>query len=214
VTRTVVPFSVGLLLCWGPWVIRNYKVLNAFVPFTTNAGDVFYLANSPGATGGYVELTDRDYWTRVMDEVQLSRMRTARALEWIKSNPYRFLQLGVRKFFLLMEEDHYGFYFTLRWPHPERKALYAGLLMLSNAWWIGVWSVIITSAGRLRLALRSHRDEVLLLLSLLMLTTGVHTVFQSGSRYHIPMLPAVIFLAVTAATRPSEGPLLEDSASR
>jgi len=34
----------------APWTYRNWRVLHAWVPISTNGGDVFYRANNPLAT--------------------------------------------------------------------------------------------------------------------------------------------------------------------
>lgn len=45
-------YALGVVLVFAPWVARNYHVLHAFVPVTTNSGEVFWRGNNPEASGG------------------------------------------------------------------------------------------------------------------------------------------------------------------
>jgi hypothetical protein len=57
----------------APWSMRNYSILKEFVVISTNGGDVFYRANNPLATGGYVQRGEKD-----LD----ARSRRSRTLAW------------------------------------------------------------------------------------------------------------------------------------
>lgn len=46
-----VGFLLAFLLTLSPWALRNYRILHAFVPFTTNGGTTFWDANNPKSLG-------------------------------------------------------------------------------------------------------------------------------------------------------------------
>lgn len=49
----VLAIGVGVLLVLVPWVIRNERCFNEFIPLTTNAGINLYIGNNPWSTNGY-----------------------------------------------------------------------------------------------------------------------------------------------------------------
>lgn len=53
VTRVAL-IVIGLTCIVGPWTLRNYYVLDALVPISSNGGMVLLKANNPAANGGAV----------------------------------------------------------------------------------------------------------------------------------------------------------------
>jgi len=47
--RSVLGFVVALLLVLSPWIVRNYRLLHAFIPLATHGGTTFWDANNPNA---------------------------------------------------------------------------------------------------------------------------------------------------------------------
>jgi 4-amino-4-deoxy-L-arabinose transferase-like glycosyltransferase len=74
----------------APWSMRNYSVLKEFVAISTNGGDVFYRANNPLATGGYVQRGEKDLDALGLGEVERSRMGYELGKTWIRQNPGAF----------------------------------------------------------------------------------------------------------------------------
>ncbi len=85
---------VGIL--WGGWVVRNYIVFDAFIPFTTQGGNAYYgiyndtSAQLPdGFFGSWINRlppvpsSTRDAWS----EVDLDRLGKSLAFDWIKAHP-------------------------------------------------------------------------------------------------------------------------------
>ena len=71
--------------------MRNYVAFNGFIPLTTSTGGNLHGGNNEGADGGYV--SSEPYVLPEVGEIESDRVLTARALEWIKLNPIRFLKL-------------------------------------------------------------------------------------------------------------------------
>lgn len=84
-----------------PWTVRNWRVHNAFVPFTTATGINLYSSYCPpeGKKFGFTAYDDivnysGSFYT---EEVERSRFLTRKAIEYIKSNPDKLLRLEILK---------------------------------------------------------------------------------------------------------------------
>jgi len=110
--------------CVLPWTIRNYVVLRAFVPVSTNGGVTLFISNNPWSVGGgsfdwaivgwpvqEAEAKFRalgverpadelpsgiNYW-KELGEVGSDRRYTELALSWIRADPGAFVRLIPRK---------------------------------------------------------------------------------------------------------------------
>jgi hypothetical protein len=176
------PLLLGAMLVLTPWAVRNYIVLGEFKLISTNGGDVLYRANNPLATGGYIGRGEVDL--SVLPEVERDRVAKALAFSWIKENPKRFAELLIEKQLLFMGDDAYGIYATFRAEGSARNSIaYTALKLGANAWWLIVWLLI---------AALIIRGESMGVASYLMFgwlyLYGVHTIFESGGKYHVPML--------------------------
>jgi 4-amino-4-deoxy-L-arabinose transferase-like glycosyltransferase len=75
-----------------------------FLPFATNAGQTFYGANNPLATGGWIEVNDHpELLASIPPAVRRSPSAFSKAqqqlgVKWIRQNPAAFLRLLPRKF--------------------------------------------------------------------------------------------------------------------
>ncbi len=111
-----------------PWTIRNYVVLDAFVPINTKAGwdffqhnhsDIYYiirnLSDEPGEDEADRLATDENGH---IDELKLGKVCQRLALKWIVQNPHIFIFKGVRMqwnlysmertFFVNLRQGYYG----------------------------------------------------------------------------------------------------------
>jgi hypothetical protein len=180
----------------APWTARNYRVLGAFVPVATNGGEVLYRANNPLATGEYVKVGEVDLW--VLPELEAHRQGMALAKQWIAAHPKEFVVLAGRKQAYFLEDDAIGVYESFNRGHvgePVPIAVYFLLKAACNAFWWLLWAVL---AACLVLTMRDREGRgtaVVILLPFLYLY-GIHSIFESGPRYHQPGDP---FVAVCAA---------------
>ena len=195
---------VVMLAVIAPWTARNYAVLSAFVPISTNSGLVFYSANNPEATGGYTSTMTRDLPAEyVKDEVQANRLGMQWGKEWILKHPFEFLRLVLSKQRILMGNDSAGAYLTLTrfvdaTPpiNPELKSLSGFAKVSSEVWWILIWMLCAVGLWRHRAFWLNSAGATTLLWAILYIVT-VHSVFESQPRHHIPILG---FLSLVAAS--------------
>lgn len=117
----LIPSRVGVLalvaaILVAPWVIRNYSVFGAFIPFRSNLGLELAMGNADGATGkSYVVAhphADRGECDRLLrhGEVAYMKLRQQETIDWISSHPGRFLQLTAAriKMFWFPGTEMYG----------------------------------------------------------------------------------------------------------
>ena len=187
--------AAGMALVIVPWMIRNQEVLGRFV-LGTNGGVVFYRGNNPVSTGGF-NLGNRPM--KHMGELEASDTGDRWGKEWIRENPGRFLALAVRKQILFLGDDAVGVYETLKRGLGRDGALYAGLKLLASGWWWALWLLILLGlSGWWRTQVTLPAGLLLLLLSFLCIWTS-DSVFESGSRHHVPLVGAVAVLAGLSA---------------
>ena len=90
-----------------PWAVRNSHVFGETVLISTNGGATLLTGNNPSADGSYMEndplVAQRNFSVR--DQVEADRRARTLALNWIKENPGRFVQLMPRKIWHLWAKD-------------------------------------------------------------------------------------------------------------
>ncbi|MFL6262964.1 MAG: glycosyltransferase family 39 protein [Thermoanaerobaculia bacterium] len=189
--------GAGMLLVILPWTWRNYQVLHTPVLVTSCGGDVFYRANNPLATGGWIANGERPL--RQYDELTRSRLGYQWAKEWIRANPDKFLLLSLDKQVLFLGDDAVGFYETLKRGLGIGGKPYALAKLGSNLYWIGIWALVL-AALFLRWPTDWHRrPEVMLFLLTILYFWAIDSVFESGARHHTPLAGLLAILAASLA---------------
>jgi len=93
-----------------PWTIRNYIVLNAFIPVSYNGAYVLYINNNSQNThGGYMPIENVEPTESLLRElselkipygqidVRASSAYQKAAVNWIINNPKKFIELGIKR---------------------------------------------------------------------------------------------------------------------
>jgi 4-amino-4-deoxy-L-arabinose transferase-like glycosyltransferase len=189
--------GAGMLLVILPWTWRNYQVLHTPVLITSCGGDVFYRANNPLATGGWIKDGERPL--KQYDELTRSRLGYQWAKEWIRANPDKFLLLSLKKQVFFLGDDAVGFYETLKRGLGIGGKAYAVAKLGSNVYWIGIWALVLTALF-LRWPTDWHRGpEVMLFLLTILYFWAIDSVFESGARHHMPLAGLLAILAASLA---------------
>lgn len=192
--RRILVVIVAMAAVILPWTLRNRRVLHAWVPISTNGGDVFYRANNPLATGGFTLNGEQDLYA--LDEVSRNKIGFRLGVRWIRANPAKFLALGIRKQILFLGDDGQGAFETLRRGLGLGGNQYLAWKGISNLYWWMVWiSIVLVLCARWQSFLSQDALFLTLLIAVLYLY-GIHSVFESGAKYHEPLMG---FLAVIAA---------------
>lgn len=210
--RGIVPgvlLVAGAALVIAPWTVRNHQVFGTVVVLSTNGGSNLYRANNPLATGGYTKRGEVDL--SALDELAQDREGKRLGAEWIRANPGPFARLAVEKQIRFLGDDAGGVYNTLKVGRASADPLvFAGLKGAANAWWLAIWSVLaaaVIARARSGVPLPRHaRLPIWLWLYL----QGIHGVFESTGKYHVPVewvLPVMagVYLCAGAGRRAGSG---------
>ncbi len=143
-------FAVAALML-APWILRNYRVQGAFVPFTTQTGTALVDANNRIVATqpeyyGFALSWERqipeyvDLYSSVSNEVNLSNMGVKLYKQWMRANPDKWWYLTESKFrrfwtpFLQQSNQFNRFAMLLSWgtvlilfTGPFLVTLYRGL---------------------------------------------------------------------------------------
>lgn len=168
-----------------PWMIRNYHVFHAFVPFRTNFGAELYMGNNPTSNGlpwgktvnGVYQVTR---YTQ-MGEYRYAKEQGELAKAWIHSHPKRFLELSLLRF--------YCFWSAV--PHAQTKHWF--LVLVRN---INFCLPNILAFLGLALSLKRRRPAAWLLLWAFILLPLTYYFVTPGARFRCPLEPLIVILAV------------------
>jgi 4-amino-4-deoxy-L-arabinose transferase-like glycosyltransferase len=178
-----------LLLVVLPWCVRNSLAFGQPMGVSNEGGLALWIGNNPRATG--ILVTDYRYYAEegkylfreenFATSTDRAKAYRAAAIEFILSQPGRFLHLAFERFLQF-------------WKIFSPRVSFAANVITA------------TSFGSLLpfffLRLLSHgwrRGPDLLLALLIASQTGLHTVFTSVVRYRIPVESMIIVLAVAGA---------------
>jgi 4-amino-4-deoxy-L-arabinose transferase-like glycosyltransferase len=95
---------VLLLVTFGPWPIRNARLLHAFIPLRSNLGFELWKGNRPDMTGldddsVYPPKNPAEYRAyATLGEVAYMRIKNELAMQEIKARPGEFVRLTLRRF--------------------------------------------------------------------------------------------------------------------
>ena len=200
-TMRLTAIVVAMAAVIAPWSIRNYWVIDEFVVISTNGGDVFYRANNPLATGGYIERGEKDLWELDVGEVERSRIGYELGKTWIRQNPDAFLALAMKKQILFLGDDAIGAYESLKRARDSNTLAYIGAKAVSNAFWILLWLTILAGWYARKDVFGDPRIAIMPLAVLYLF--AIDSVFESGGRHHVPLMGVLAVLAtiIIAPTR-------------
>lgn len=189
--------GLGVAIVILPWTWRNYQVTGVPILVSANGGSVFYRANNPLATGGWIPQGERSL--AGYDELTADRLGYQWGKEWIRENPGPFLRLALKKQILFLGDDAVGLYEIKRGGRIG-GGVYALLKLLTNVWWWGIWALALAAF----LVHRSgspwaRRADVALFLLTFLYFWAIDSVFESGARHHLPLVGVLAVMAAGAA---------------
>jgi len=186
---------IGAAVVVTPWTLRNMAVLGETVMVSTNGGSNLYRANNELATGGYVAVGQVD--VEALPELESNREGKRLALEWILGHPAEFAQLTLGRVLLFPGDHSYGAYAAFR-ADPDRvpRVLYLALKAATAATWLLLWALIVGAVWWHWQERRRLPGGASLLILPWLYLAGIHAIFESGSKYHLPTLACMLLLVV------------------
>ena len=173
-------FITGLLfaITVSPWVIRNYRIFNSFIPGTTMGGWVFWEGNNPHSDGGPCHYFPEGILE--VEETERDRILLRKTVEVIRENPERFLWLLQNKF--------KRFWNVVPNAAEFSKTLYRVISVMS----FGIMLPFFLLGFFLTLKDRKAQ----FIHSFIIFFTLFHMVFLASIRYRVPLEPFCILFAV------------------
>jgi tetratricopeptide (TPR) repeat protein len=208
--RAVASFLLGLAIVLVPVAARNAYVGGGFFITTSQFGPNFYIGNNPSSDGTYqslrfgrgapeyerqdaTELAERTIG-RKLSPSEVSSFWTDRALDFITTQPARWLRLMVRKFALLWNATE-----MLDTESQEAHAEWSWPLRLGGV--IGHFGVLVPLALLGVIVTWPMRSRLWLLYGLTVAYAASVLVFYVFARYRYPLVPLLIVFAAGGIVR-------------
>jgi 4-amino-4-deoxy-L-arabinose transferase-like glycosyltransferase len=174
-------FAAGMILVIAPWTVRNWFVLNAFVPISTNGGVNFYMGNNPDADGRFVwKLAPGVDWQDGANEVFANKQGFREGLKYVAENPGRTVQMWFKKAWYL-------------WEPPSLAKSTSNLELVFRLGWLVFYLAMAVLAvyGFLRLG-AAWRSVSFVLLTIVFMSLPYIATYAT-SRYRLPMESVLLF---------------------
>jgi hypothetical protein len=181
---------VVTLLVVSPWTLRNYRVLHAFVPISTNGGTTLYSANNPRATGLAMPV---EPLPGEADEVSRDRLRMKTAVSWILGHPAASFRLALAKasYTWGASSSIMSVVSTDRLPPAVESACKAFLNLTWTA--LLVWCIAATATGR-----PWSQPGMVPAALVVAYVFGLHLFYEAHSRHQVPVVPLLCIVAATS----------------
>jgi hypothetical protein len=115
------------LVVVAPWTARNCSVMDGCAFVSTNGGWNLAIGSFPRATGRFETLRGSDGCTVVTGQVQQDRCWSQRAVEWIGSDPVRWLSLIPKKLGFTFDHESFAVGYLgeadpTAWPEARKES--------------------------------------------------------------------------------------------
>ena len=188
--RGAIIVALSFILTITPWVIRNSLLHNKLTGIETSMGYNLYLGYHPQGDGSFVFGPSLDLLT-ILDDAERDRIGTQQAIEFIKTQPERFVPLAINRlgFFFGLEKrvliyfysnDIIGFV-----PLPLLLTISAVLLLPF---------IFISTSAALGISLLRWKPEHVLVILLFVGYILPHVLILSEDRFHLALVPYIAIL--------------------
>ena len=177
---------LGLAVVMAPWWIRNAGLYGRFVPTALWMGASLYDGLNPRATGAsdMSFLEEPEIWP--LDELDQDAELTRRALEFVRAEPRRALELAVVKL---------ARYWS---PWPNAEGIRSPVVTVASA------LITVPLLGLLAVGLWHYRGDArawVLLAGPLFYFCALHLIFASSMRYRVPAEAPAMGLAAAGLSQ-------------
>jgi uncharacterized membrane protein YhaH (DUF805 family) len=130
-------------------------------------------------------------------EIESNREGKRLALEWVREHQTEFLRLCATRVLLFPGDHSYAAYAAFRSRQsPLPRVGYLSLKSVVALPWLVLWVLMVSTAW----ALTSRRTRTAPGLWILLMPhaylSAIHSIFESGSKYHLPATLPLLVLAV------------------
>ncbi len=178
----------------SPWIYRNYKTFNSFIPVSTNAGFNFLMGNCVNSKGKNDFSAEYDFFNQ--DEIGEQKNAFKRAFTDIYENPLESLLREPMKIFYSYYRGDYSVTWALKktktYIHPLIKSLF---FYISNLWFYSalLFSLIYFLKSK---KIFFDKEKNLFLILLFSYFILIILIFVGSERYIVSLYPIHFFLFV------------------
>ena len=189
--RGAVLMALTILILISPWMVRNSLLHHKLSGIESSMGYNLYLGYYPEGNGSFIFGPSLDL-IPILDDSERDQLGTQKALEFIRTEPGRFLPLALNRlaFFFGLEKRVLMYFYSNNLlgyiPKPLLLAI-AGIFLLPF--------VFIAASAALGLALIRPHPGALLLYLLLFAYILPHVLILSEDRFHLAIVPYLTILA-------------------
>ena len=183
--------TLSFLLVVSPWIIRNSLLHQKLTGIETSMGYNLYLGYHPQGNGSFVFGPSLDLLT-ILDDAERDRIGTEKAIEFIKSQPERFIPLALNRlgFFFGLEKR------VLMYFYSNNIIGYIRLpLLLTISAILLLPFVVISVSAAFGLAYLRWKPKHILLILLFLGYSLPHIFILSEDRFHLALVPYIAILA-------------------
>ena len=201
---------IGTALVIAPWTYRNYRILGAPVPVSTNFGVTLHAANQPAVVrpmtdvGDYIAPPEPN--PPFSDEVAASRWHAAEGFKFIKEDPGDFLVLVAHRLTAIMGDDSDSAFRSLRSTQKTSGGAYLAAKALCNSYWVILTALLTVFCWNFRDPESLHRAAPVIVVATLatLYAMGVFGVVEGGARHHMGWSWIYSVLLILAVQRSTE----------
>ena len=175
----------------SPWTVRNYVVLDRFVPIATAQDKGLWLATYPG------ELLEWD-WTReplktyaMMDPEEREKLMAKEGMENLKKHPFTYAKMSAKRFLRLWAGGHSNLVPGLEKSLLENLAEHRYGIVVTKLLFVIINMVYLIGGvvGCLLLCRKAGAQYMLHFVVLFVYISVIHTLVFATPRYHVPLIP-------------------------
>jgi hypothetical protein len=175
-----------------PWMIRNSLLHHKLTGMETSLGYNLYLGYYPGGDGSFIFGPSLDLLS-ILDDAQRDQVGMRRALEFIRTQPERFIPLAINRlgFFFGLEKRALMYFYSngILGYIPKTFLLTISAILLLPF-------VLVSASAALGLGLSKWQPASIMLAVLLVSYLLPHVFILAEDRFHLALIP---FLAILAA---------------
>jgi hypothetical protein len=200
-TAAVFACALGVAVAIAPWTIRNWLVLQRFVPISTNGGMVFYSSNgSPDPTeqGHYVRRLALQLYKDVPDEVDRDKEGWRRGWANIALNPLSFVKSFQYRIPRLLANPLFPIYYI---REQARNHSWIRIFPVFEAatlfgfWWL--WVSMFSHQSSIRARIMDAQRVPWPQFSLLTVAC-ISSMFENSPTFQLSFMPFILFILFEA----------------
>jgi len=211
--RIFIPTTIvflTMLTVISPWTIRNYYVMDAFVPIAPIAGTNLYMGNNPQATGGYY-VYDHSIVEGVKTQPERDRILVKEGIKYIIDNPLKFIQMIPYKLYLTYYRDSSMIDWAMTETKPEIPHYVKPVITIINEIIYHI-VLLLTFVFCILCMKKNYYKQPLFIISFFVVgyLSAFPAIFNGIPRLHYPVLPFLFIAAAFVLSQYTNKPVEKD----